>query len=118
VAGRSGGPGEQAFFAWVEAWLAKHGSAHRLDVDEPPFGVAAASPLTTVVGDVDGTAAPVRHDPGLRLPAVQSEVAEQVHPSELTGTREIMNLSFQDIMLALIAAGIWVIFLFGMNTVG
>lgn len=29
-----------------------------------------------------------------------------------------MNLTFQDIMLALIALGIWVIFLFGTNTVG
>lgn len=29
-----------------------------------------------------------------------------------------MNLSFQDIMLALIAAGIWMIFLFGQNAIG
>jgi len=29
-----------------------------------------------------------------------------------------MNLSFQDIMLALIAAALWLIFLFGTNAIG
>lgn len=56
-------------------------------------------------------------------PAVQAEAAEEVsdHLSSVNLTpdeRTAMNLSFSDIMLALIAIALWLMLLFGQNLAG